>query len=138
MLPVLFTVVLQPSWAPLVAAAVALLSGAWQARGARVAGDPWKKALQTGALWAGGTAVVLFLAVRMLGDAGNNDLLHLGRPLVIPLHTYGLLIATAFLVAMQLAGRAARRAGLDRERVMDLCFWILLAAMVGSREQDPE
>ena len=34
---------------------------------------------------------------------------------------------------MQLAGRAARLAGLDRERVMDLCFWILLAAMVGSR-----
>src|SRR5229473_2560142 len=133
MLPVLFSVVLQPSWAPLAAAVLALLSGAWQARGARVAGDPWKKALQTGALWAGGTAVVLFLAVRMLGEAGNNDLLHLTRPLVIPLHTYGLLIATAFLVAMQLAGRAARRAGLDRERVMDLCFWILLAAMVGSR-----
>jgi len=56
-----------------------------------------------GAVWAGGTAVVLFLAVRMLGDPGNNDLLHLKRPLVIPLHTYGLLIATAFLVAMQLA-----------------------------------
>jgi len=133
MLPVLFSVVLSPFWAPIVAAALSLLSGAWQARGARVAGDPWKKALQTGAVWAGGTAVVLFLAVRMLGEPGNNDLLHLSRPLVIPLHTYGLLIAMAFLVAMQLAGRAARRAGLDRERVMDLCFWILLAAMVGSR-----
>src|SRR5437588_277707 len=133
MLPVLFSVVLSPFWAPLAAAALSLLSGAWQVRGSRVAGDPWKKALQAGALWAGGTAVVLFLAVRMLGDPGNNDLLHLKRPLAIPLHTYGLLIATAFLVAMQLAGRAARLAGLDRERVMDLCFWILLAAMVGSR-----
>src|SRR5256712_5303688 len=133
MLPVLFNVVLQPSWAPFAVALVSLLAGAWQARGARVAGDSWKKALQTGALWAGGTAVVLFLAVRMLGDPGNNDLLHLKRPLVIPAHTYGLLIAAAFLVAMQLAGRAATRAGLDRERVMDLCFWILLAAMVGSR-----
>src|SRR3989442_10397444 len=133
MLPVLFSVVLSPFWAPLVAAALSLLSGAWQARGARVAGDPWKKALQTGALWAGGTAVVLFLAVRMLGDPGNNDLLHLKRPLIIPAHTYGLLIATAFLVAMQLAGRAARRAWLDRERVMDLCFWILLAALDRSR-----
>src|SRR3989442_6329199 len=133
MLPVLFSVVLSPFWAPLAAAALSLVSGAWQVRGARVAGDPWKKELQVGALWAGGTAVVLFLAVRMLGDPGNNDLLHLKRPLVIPLHTYGLLVATAFLVAMQLAGRTARRAGLDRERVMDLCFWILLAAMVGSR-----
>src|SRR2546423_2522279 len=133
MLPVLFSVVLSPLWAPLAAAAVSLLSGAWQARGARIAGDPWKKALQTGAVWAGGTAVVLFLAVRMLGDPGNNDLLHLQRPLVIPAHTYGILIAIAFLSAMQLAGRAARRAGLDRERVMDLCFWILLAAIAGSR-----
>jgi phosphatidylglycerol:prolipoprotein diacylglycerol transferase len=133
MLPVLFSVVLSPFWAPVAALAVSLLSGAWQGRAARAAGEPWKKALQAGAVWAGGTAVVLFLAVRMLGDPGNNDLLHLKRPLVIPLHTYGLLIATAFLVAMQLAGRAARRSGLDRERVMDLCFWILLAAMVGSR-----
>ena len=68
MLPVLFSVVLSPFWAPLAAAALSLLSGAWQVRGSRVAGDPWKKALQAGALWAGGTAVVLFLAVRMLGD----------------------------------------------------------------------
>src|SRR5216683_3204515 len=65
MLPVLFSVVLQPSWAPLAAAVLALLSGAWQARGARVAGDPWKKALQTGALWAGGRvgSRVLFIIV---------------------------------------------------------------------------
>jgi phosphatidylglycerol---prolipoprotein diacylglyceryl transferase len=133
MLPVLYTIVLSPTWAPVVMAILALLSGAWQARGARAAGEPWKKVLQTGAVWAGGTAAVLYLGVRMLGDPGNNDLLGLKRPLAIPLHTYGLLVATAFLVAMQLAGRAARRAGLDRERVMDLCFWILLAAMVGSR-----
>jgi len=133
MLPVLFNIVLQPSWAPFALAALALAIGAWQVRGARVAGDAWSKALQAGAWWAGGSAVVLFLAVRALGDPGNNDVLHLTRPLVVPLHTYGLLIATAFLVAMQLAGRSARRAGLDRERVMDLCFWILLAAMVGSR-----
>jgi phosphatidylglycerol---prolipoprotein diacylglyceryl transferase len=133
MLPVLFSIVLQPAWAPFAAALVALLLGAWQARGVRVAGEPWKNALQTGALWAAGSAAVLYFAVRKLGDAGNDDLLHLTRPLVIPVHTYGLLIAAAFLVAMQLAGRAARRAGLDRERVMDLCFWILVAAMVGSR-----
>src|SRR5437660_12860088 len=133
MLPVLFSVVLSPFWAPLAAPALSFLSAAWQVRASRVSGEPWKKALQAGALWAGGSAVVLLLAVRMLGDPGNNDLLHLKRPLAIPLHTYGLLIATAFLVAMQLAGRSARRAGLDRERVMDLCFWILLAAMVGSR-----
>src|SRR5438067_8428444 len=133
MLPVLFSVVHSPFWAPLAAAGLSLLSGAWQMLGSRVAGDPWKKAAEPFAAWLVGTALVLYLAVRLLGEPGNNDLLHLKRPLAIPLHTYGLLIATAFLVAMQLAGRAARLAGLDRERVMDLCFWILLAAMVGSR-----
>ena len=133
MLPVLANLVLQPSWAVPVLVLLSLVSGAWQVRSARVAGDGWKKALQAGALWAVGTAAVVYFFVRKLAEPGNNDLFHLKRPLVIPLHTYGLLVAAAFLVAMQLAGRAARRAGLDRERVMDLCFWILLAAMVGSR-----
>src|SRR5437763_6829615 len=133
MLPVLFTISLTPAWAPLVAAAVALAVGAWQARGARAASEPWKNVAEAGAIWAGGTALVLYVAVKLLGEPGNNDLLHLTRPLAIPAHTYGLLIATAFLVAMQLAGHAASRAGLNRERVMDLCFWILLAAMAGSR-----
>jgi phosphatidylglycerol:prolipoprotein diacylglycerol transferase len=133
MLPVLFSLVLQPSWAPWALGALALAVGAWQVRSARAAGETWSKAAQSGGAWAVGTAVALFFAVRLLGDAGNNDVLHLTRPLVVPLHTYGLLIATAFLVAMTLAGRSAQRAGLDRERVMDLCFWILLAAMIGSR-----
>jgi phosphatidylglycerol:prolipoprotein diacylglycerol transferase len=71
--------------------------------------------------------------VRALGGPGNENLFHLTRPLHVPLHTYGLLIATAFIVAMWLAGRAARRAGLDQDRVMDLCFWILVSSMIGSR-----
>jgi phosphatidylglycerol:prolipoprotein diacylglycerol transferase len=133
MLPVLFTITLTPAWAPLVAAAVAIVISAWQVRGARVAGESWKKAAETGAAWLVGTALVLYLATKILGEPGNNDLLHLRRPLAIPAHTYGLLIVIAFLTAMQLAGRAAQRAGLDRERVMDLCFWILVCAMVGSR-----
>jgi phosphatidylglycerol---prolipoprotein diacylglyceryl transferase len=133
MLPVLFSIVLQPSWAPWALAGVALAVGSWQLRSARAAGDPWNKAFVAAAKWTVGTAVVLWLAVRGLADPGNNDVFHLVRPLVVPVHTYGLLIAIAFLVAMTLAGRSAQRAGLDRERVMDLCFWILLAAMVGSR-----
>lgn len=133
MLPVLFTITLSPKWAPFVALAVAIAVSAWHVRVARAAGDPWKKAAETFGAWLVGTALVLYLAVKLLGESGNNDLLHLNRPLAIPAHTYGILIAVAFLAAMQLAGRAARRAGLDRERVMDLCFWILLAALVGSR-----
>src|SRR5690242_5300114 len=133
MLPVLFSIALPPAWAPFVVALFALLLSAWQVRAGRVAGEPWKKAVQAGAFWAAGAAVVLYFAVRALADPTNNDLFHLKRPLVIPVHTYGLLIAAAFLAAMQLAGRAAQRAGLDRDRVMDLCFWILVAAMAGSR-----
>ncbi len=51
----------------------------------------------------------------------------------LPLHTYGLLIATAFLVGAWLAQREAAREGLDGERVADLAFWVLVAALVGSR-----
>jgi len=133
MLPVLFTITLQPSWAPFVFLAAALALGAWQVRSVRAVGEPWPKAWQAGALWAAGCGAVLYMLVRTLGDAGNNDIFHLSRPLAIPLHTYGLLIATAFLVAMSLAGRAAEREGQNRDRVMDLTFWILIAAMVGSR-----
>src|SRR5256885_1979869 len=133
MLPVLFTITLQPSWAPFVFLAAALALGAWQVRSVRAVGEPWPKAWQAGALWAVGGGAVLYVLVRALGDAGNNDIFHLARPFAIPLHTYGLLIATAFLGAMSLAGRAAEREGQNRDRVMDLTFWILIAAMVGSR-----
>ena len=51
----------------------------------------------------------------------------------LPLHTYGLLIASAFLVGIWLAQREARRRGQDAERLADLGFWILVAALVGSR-----
>ena len=109
MLPVLANLVLEPSWAVPVLLLLSLVSGAWQVRSVRLAGDGWKKALQAGALWAVGTAAVVYFFVRKLAEPGNNDLFHLKRPLVIPLHTYGLLVATAFLVAMQLAGRAVPR-----------------------------
>ena len=133
MLPVLFSVTLQPSWALWALLGLAVVIGAWQWRSARVAGEAPKVALKTLATWTAGSAIALYLAVRFLGDPGNNDLFHLTRPLVVPLHTYGLLIATAFLSAMWVAGRNAERQGLDKDRVMDLNFWILLAAMVGSR-----
>ena len=130
MLPVLFTLTLQPSWAPFAVALFALAVGSWQARGAHAAGDKPAKALQAGAVWAVGTMVAAFLAVRALD---SQNLFALQRPLFIPLHTYGLLIATAFLVGLYLAGRGAKRAGLDQEKVMDLTFWILIAGMAGSR-----
>jgi phosphatidylglycerol:prolipoprotein diacylglycerol transferase len=65
------------------------------------------------------------------------------------LHTYGVLIAVGFLVGIVLAGREARRIGVLRApvfaagpgagglsgqaRLLDLCFWILVSGLVGSR-----
>lgn len=133
MIPILFTLTLSPRWAPFAVAALSLALGAWQARTARAAGDTAKEAARSFVLWTLGAAAACALSLRLLGEPDNRDLLHLSRPLSVPLHTYGLLIATAFIVAIWLAGRAARRAGLDAERVMDLCFWILVSSMVGSR-----
>jgi phosphatidylglycerol:prolipoprotein diacylglycerol transferase len=52
--------------------------------------------------------------------------------LSLPLHTYGLLLALAFLAGVVLAQREARRRGLDAEAVGDLTFWLLVAGIAGS------
>ena len=49
------------------------------------------------------------------------------------LHTYGVFIAMAFLSAIALALREARRQGEDANKILDLCFYMLVAAIVGSR-----
>jgi phosphatidylglycerol:prolipoprotein diacylglycerol transferase len=49
------------------------------------------------------------------------------------LHTYGVMIALGFVVAIYLAVRQAKREFIDPNVVLDLAFWILIAAMVGSR-----
>jgi len=49
------------------------------------------------------------------------------------LHTYGVMIAAGFVVAIYLAVRQAKREFIDPNVVLDLAFWILIAAMVGSR-----
>jgi phosphatidylglycerol:prolipoprotein diacylglycerol transferase len=51
----------------------------------------------------------------------------------LTLHTYGVLVASGFLLAVLLAHREARRAGIDPELILDLSFYLLLAALVGSR-----
>lgn len=49
------------------------------------------------------------------------------------IHTYGFLIALAFLVALGIALRRADKAGISREKIMDLGFYSLLAGIVGAR-----
>ncbi len=49
------------------------------------------------------------------------------------LHTYGVLVAAGFFLAVWVALREGRRVGMDTDVIMDLAFYILLAALVGSR-----
>ena len=48
-------------------------------------------------------------------------------------HTYGVFVAMAFLSAIALALREARREGEDANKILDLCFYVLVAAILGSR-----
>ena len=130
MLPILFTLTIPTSLGIVAWLAISLLSGLWQYRTARVAGDDSQSAWKACATWTVGTAALLFAAVRVL--SGQN-ILHLTAPLAVPVHTYGILVAGGFLVAMQMAARAAERSGLSRDKVLDLSFGILVAAMIGSR-----
>lgn len=49
------------------------------------------------------------------------------------LHTYGLLIASGFLIALALIKRQAEREGEDPERFVDLAFYLLVAGLIGAR-----
>jgi phosphatidylglycerol---prolipoprotein diacylglyceryl transferase len=51
----------------------------------------------------------------------------------ITIHTYGVMLALGFLLAILVAMRGARRVGLDPNLVMDLSFYFLIAGLVGSR-----
>ena len=51
----------------------------------------------------------------------------------ITIHTYGFFVAMGFFAGILLARSEAKRLGVDHEKVMDLCFYILIAAIVGSR-----
>ena len=51
----------------------------------------------------------------------------------LTIHTYGFLIATAFLVALWLAAGQARKVGLAYDKVTDQAFYTLVAGLAGSR-----
>lgn len=57
-------------------------------------------------------------------------LIRLG-PLTI--HTYGFLIAAGFLIGLWLAVFQAKREGIPSNKIVDLGFYILLSAIIGSR-----
>jgi len=50
-----------------------------------------------------------------------------------PVNTYGVFLALAFLFAILVTVKLATRDGLPRQRVYDLCLWMLLAGLIGSK-----
>jgi phosphatidylglycerol:prolipoprotein diacylglycerol transferase len=50
-----------------------------------------------------------------------------------PLNTYGVFLALAFLCAIFVTVRLAARDGLPKEKIYDLCLWLLLSSLVGSK-----
>ncbi|MHB8417047.1 MAG: prolipoprotein diacylglyceryl transferase [Myxococcales bacterium] len=105
-----------------------------------------RHAVWAGLTWGvGGVLATMFFAVPMW--LGPDSAKH-GGYVDLPLHTYGMMIAIGFIVAISLSAHEARRSGIfpgqsppmndeERERagntVMDLAFWVLIAAIVGSR-----
>ena len=57
-------------------------------------------------------------------------LVHIGR---FPVNTYGVFLALAFLSAIFVTVRLASRDGLPKEKIYDLCLWLLLSSLVGSK-----
>lgn len=50
-----------------------------------------------------------------------------------PVHLYAVMIAVGFLGAAWLAVRQGERLGIHRDVVLDLCWWMLVSGLVGSR-----
>jgi len=51
----------------------------------------------------------------------------------LSIHTYGVFVALGFLAGIWLATREARRQGEDAEVILDLAFYAIAAAIIGSR-----
>ena len=50
-----------------------------------------------------------------------------------PVNTYGVFLALAFLTAIFVTVKLAERDGLPKQRIYDLCLWLLLSSLVGSK-----
>jgi phosphatidylglycerol:prolipoprotein diacylglycerol transferase len=51
----------------------------------------------------------------------------------VTIHTYGFFVALGFLLGLLLAVKQAKKEGLPHNKIIDLGFYILLAAILGSR-----
>ncbi|MFL5348482.1 MAG: prolipoprotein diacylglyceryl transferase, partial [Hyalangium sp.] len=159
MLPILLRLTFESLWSQLLLYAVALgvvgyiawngwrgAQGAQTEQGARA---PVKQAeqLQRAALYGVGGAVLAFFGLKY---ALPSSAFPGGKGEGIPVHTYGVLLATGFFCAVTVAARLAQQewrkvVWVDgqgfvdtegprrREQVLDLGFWVLVGGLVGSR-----
>ena len=51
----------------------------------------------------------------------------------VTVYTYGLLLAAAYLVGLQVAVVRARHRGVDGQKVLDLGIWVIISAIVGAK-----
>lgn len=51
----------------------------------------------------------------------------------LTLHTYGFLLAVAFLAGLFVVSSQAKKAGLDSVRLTDMAVWLLIAGLVGAK-----
>ena len=61
------------------------------------------------------------------------EIFHISHPFDFTLHTYGVLVALAFLAGLWIAGKLSRRAGLNPEHVTNLGLYCALAAIAGAK-----
>jgi len=50
-----------------------------------------------------------------------------------PIHTFGVLMGSGFLVGILYALRHSRKWGLDPDGIFNLCFWIMVSGVLGAR-----
>lgn len=50
-----------------------------------------------------------------------------------PIHSYGIMLALAFLIGVIGVGRAARKLGIKFDSIIDLGIWVLVGAVLGAR-----
>jgi phosphatidylglycerol:prolipoprotein diacylglycerol transferase len=82
-----------------------------------------------------GPFVITFLVLPYCTAGGAVFFLPI-RPVEIAqfsVHTYGVLLALAFLSGIAVAMRRAGRQGIEPAKILDLGFWILVCAIVGGK-----
>lgn len=130
MLPVLFHIAIPGGWAWVVAVAVALVVVVGRAFSHRRHSAREGRPVSWGqALWSDkatvGALLVAFLAAWRAGVLDDG--------VRVPLHTYGVMLALAFVAAIWLAQKEAERQGQDPQLVGDLAFWVLVSSLAGAR-----